>query len=248
VEEVAHTIRCASRRILSVEAGRFEELPQQPYARGLVATYATLVDLDAAALLRACGPSLGLDGGAPTHGIFPRPPSERFNWRDWTVPLTLAGALALFLLARTALTPEPAPLPGPAVVPAEQPLPPVQAPPATEAPANPEPAPAPAAAPGVRVLLRSEGSTWVDVAVDGVDAKRIEVGPGQNLELSARERLALSLGDAGVVRVRVDDRELGFIGFKGEMKTGIVFTAAKPQAGRPGAERRDSGARAPAED
>jgi hypothetical protein len=49
------------------------------------------------------------------------------------------------------------------------------------------------------------------------------------LELTARERLSLSLGDAGVVRVRVGERELGFIGDKAR-PDGMVFVAPKPSA------------------
>ena len=60
--------------------------------------------------------------------------------------------------------------------------------------------------------------------------RRYELGPGQALELVARERLSLSLGDAGVVRVRIGERELGFVGDKGETRTGMSFVAQKPPA------------------
>ena len=51
-----------------------------------------------------------------------------------------------------------------------------------------------------------------------------------------RARDSISLGDAGVLWLRVNERELGFIGDKGEMKIGLSFTATKipPPAG-PGA-------------
>jgi hypothetical protein len=80
----------------------------------------------------------------------------------------------------------------------------------------------------VRVVVRSEGTTWVEAAPDGGDQRRYELGPGQSLEITARERLSMSLGDAGVIRVNVNGRELGYIGFKGEQKSGLLFTASKP--------------------
>jgi hypothetical protein len=62
--------------------------------------------------------------------------------------------------------------------------------------------------------------------------RRYDLGPGELLELAARERLTVSLGDAGVVRVRVGERELGFVGDKGETRTGMTFVAPRaPGAG-----------------
>ena len=91
------------------------------------------------------------------------------------------------------------------------------------------------ATPGVRVMLRCEGTTWAEATPDGGQQRRYELGPGQNLVITAREKLSLSLGDAGVLRLRVNERELGFIGDKGEMKIGLSFTAAKPPPAGPSA-------------
>jgi hypothetical protein len=97
-----------------------------------------------------------------------------------------------------------------------------------------------AGCPGVAVELRSEGSTWVDVAADDGEQRRQELRPGQNLSLQARRRLALALGDAGAVRVSVNGRDLGFIGDRGEIRVGIVFEAppvAAAAKGRPAANQ-----------
>jgi transcriptional regulator with XRE-family HTH domain len=225
VEDVGRTMRCGPRRVLAVEEGRFEELPPHPYARGLIAAYANLVGVDADALLRACGPAGGLQEREGRGGFF-RPAPERQSWRDWTVPLVLAGAVAAFVAARSALVPAPARLEAPAVSSA-LPGPPVPADPAPE-PETLSPARTAAVvpeSPGVRVLIRSEGKTWVEVEQDGGHRQRHELGPGENLEIGARGRLDLVLGDAGAMRLTVNGRELGFIGAKGELKAGISFTA-----------------------
>lgn len=235
VEDVGRCIRCGPQRICAVEEGRFDELPPHPYARGLIATYANLVGLDAAALLRACGPDC-IPGGGEGKGIFLRPQSERRSWREWTIPIVLAWFVVFYVVARQALVPAPMPLEAP-VSPASNP--PVAADPTPEA-ATAMPARTVSVAPeapGVLVLIRSEGKTWIEAAPDGVDRQRHDLGPGDNLEVGARERLDLVLGDAGAVRLTVNGREIGFIGSKGEMKAGVSFKAPKTPAAGAGARR-----------
>jgi hypothetical protein len=142
------------------------------------------------------------------------------------VPFALAAVVASIVIARAVFTPAPIQLEAPApAVPApliRQAEAPAETPPSTGRPSEET-----VATPGVRVMLRCEGTTWVEAIPDGGQQRRYELGPGQNLVLTARERLALSLGDAGVLRLRVNERELGFIGDKGEMKIGLSFTASK---------------------
>ena len=228
-EEVGLAIRVGARHVQAVEEGRFGDLPPQPYARGLVSAYATLLGLEPEELLRACGPALAGEASGQRDRIFRYPIRERFIWREWAVPFALAAAVAAIVIGRAVLTPAPielaVPVSGPtaAARPVQQAAALVDAPVATAPPSD-----EPVAAPGVRVLLRCEGTTWAEASADGAEPRRYELGPGQNLEVTARERLSLSLGDAGVVRIKVNDRELGFIGYKGETKTGLSFTAAKP--------------------
>lgn len=161
-------------------------------------------------------------------GILRHPAREIFIWREWAVPFALAAVVASIVIARAVLAPAPlvlnVPVAAPAAVarPVQQGTGLVEAPPASAQ--QPE---APAAAPGVRVMLRCEGTTWAEVTPDGGEQRRYELGPGQNLAITARERLSLSIGDAGLIRLNVNERELGFIGDKGETKTGLSFTAAR---------------------
>ena len=144
------------------------------------------------------------------------------------MPFALAAGVASIVIARAVFTPAP--------IHFESPAPAVLAPPVrqAEAPANAppsmgQPSGETVATPGVRVMLRCEGTTWAEATPDGGPQRRYELGPGQNLVITAREKLSLSLGDAGVLRLSVNDRELGFIGDKGEMKIGLSFTAPKPR-------------------
>lgn len=228
LEQVGVAIRVAERQVLAVEEGRVADLPPQPYARGLVCAYASLLGLEPEELLRACGTALAGDASGRSARIFRYPVRERLIWREWAVPLALAAGVATIVIARAALTPPlvelSAPVPETAAV--ARPVRPAAVA-ADPAPSAAQVAEEPAAAPGVRVLLRCEGTTWAEAAADGAEPRRHELGPGQILEITAREKLSLSLGDAGVVRLGVNGRELGFIGYKGETKLGLSFAAVK---------------------
>lgn len=228
LEEVGLAIRVGARHVLALEEGRYADLPPQPYARGLVSAYATLLGLEPEELLRVCGPALVGEGSGRLTSIFRHPVRERFVWREWAVPFVLAAAVVSIVIARAVLTPAPIALDIPVSEPVVITRPVQQAAALADAPpAIGQPFEAPVASPGVRVLLRCEGTTWAEASPDGAEQRRYELGPGQNLVITARERLSLSLGDAGVIRLRVNERELGFIGYKSETKTGLLFTAAK---------------------
>jgi hypothetical protein len=228
-EEVGEAIRFGTRQIVAVEEGRFSDLPPQPYARGLVSAYANLVGIAPEELLRFCGPAFSGEAGDQRTSVFRFPARDRFSWREWTVPFALAAAVGVLVIARAVLEPAPEVLSVPVTIPAWRlrPIPEATSPADISSPPA-DAAEEPAAVPGVRVIVRSEGTTWAEATPDGADQRRYELGPGQSLEITARERLSMSLGDAGVVRVNVNGRELGYIGFKGELKSGLLFTAPKP--------------------
>lgn len=247
-DQVGQAIRVAPRHVQAIEEGRIADLPPQPYPRGLVSAYASLVGLEPEQLLKACGPALAVEGRGRGKSVFRYPARKQFVWREWTVPFALAVAVVTFVVARAVLAPEPVPIEAPVAAPAAAPATaPAATPQPDEEPAAIVDAPPPAvpvaeeqvAAPGVRVVLRSEGTTWAEAAADGGEQRRYELGPGQNLELTARGQLSLSLGDAGVIRLNINQREVGFIGYKGETKTGLSFAAPKPSPAVPPAAAGD---------
>jgi len=228
-EAVGLTLRVAERHVLAVEEGRFADLPPRPYARGLVSSYATLLGFEPEELLRVCGPARA--GESPN--IFRYPLRDKFIWREWAVPFAFAAVVAAIVIARAVLTPAPIDLEVSAPVVIPRPLRKVEALPDVPSPVAQQ-AEEPVAVPGVRVTLQCEGTTWAEAASDGGPPQRYDLGPGQRLAITAREKLSLSLGDAGVLRLRVNGRELGFIGNKGEEKIGLSFGASpRPTAAAP---------------
>lgn len=168
-------------------------------------------------------------------GITIYPDREGFVWREWAVPVTLAATVVTIVIARAVLTPAPIVLNAPIAAPGTAARPVQQV--AVLANSSPQPSlpiAEPVTAPGVQVVIRSEGTTWVEASPDGAEQRRYELGPGENLVLAARERISLSLGDAGLIRLKVNDRELGFIGDKGEEKNGLSFAVFRtPPAAAP---------------
>lgn len=232
--DVAAALRFAERHVRAAESDRFADLPPQPYGRGLLASYAVLVGLDPAEVLRLWRKAASEDASAARRRIFREPHRDRTTWRDWTVPIGFGVALVLLAAVRGSMTTVPAPLPDPpppAARPEPSPPAPVSVAPAEAGPAESVPAP------GVRLLLRAERETWAEAAIDGGDRVRHDLAPGENLLLAAGDRVRLTLGDAGVVRLRVNERELGFVGLKGERKESLLFQALRgtPPGTPPGA-------------
>jgi hypothetical protein len=89
---------------------------------------------------------------------------------------------------------------------------------------SPPPGPSSAAV-GVRLLLTAEGSTWVSAQRDKGEVEEWTLRGGEARELTAGRQITLSIGNAGAVRITFNERELGFIGLKGQVKRGLLFTA-----------------------
>lgn len=86
--------------------------------------------------------------------------------------------------------------------------------------------PAPSSSPaGVRLILAAEASTWVAVRRDGGEIEEWTLRRGDTRELRAVEEILLSLGNAGAVRITYNEREMGFIGQKGQVKRDLIFIA-----------------------
>lgn len=257
VADVAREIRVGSRQIEAIENGRYQALPPHPYVKGFLGAYSEYLNLDPVEVFRLYEAAVGQTAPEKNPArprLFRYPEEEKFHWRDWTIPITLAVGAGVFLVSRAFLLPGQTPLPElsslptPAVVMA--PVAPAINP--EGMPAAGAPASEPAIETNVKLLFKSEGDTWVTAAADGGEEKRYPVRPGQNLELRAREKLGVALGDAGLIRITCNDRELGFIGLKGETKSGLLFVApkAKPAMKKtgPGAGETERGRAAPAGD
>lgn len=212
----------------ALEENEFDKLPPPIYVSGYLATFARAHDLSTEDLRgrfeRAYESFRRMKDEEPgtIFGIF-SPPGEKFQWRDWSVPMGLAAVVVLFSLLSPLLPREE---PGLAVV---EEAPPSTPPPA-DRPAERESLPPPAFnEAGVRVVLSAEAVTRVTASLDGGKTEEWTMQAGETRYLAASKDVVVSLGNAGVVRLNYNGRELGFIGGKGEMKRGVRFVAGRDQ-------------------
>ncbi len=103
-----------------------------------------------------------------------------------------------------------------------------------EAPAHapaPRPAPSPATrpdAPAVLLVLEFEEASWLEVRVDGLVAEPGTVIPaGGSRSYSAKERVAVRLGNAGGVRVVLNGEDLGRAGANNQV-VGLMYGSDGP--------------------
>ena len=233
LDEMARTALVPVHYLEALEEEDFSGLPPRIYVRGYLDALSRKLSISTDEVHRLYDEAVrersrsGKEGGA-IFALF-RPQGERFHWRDWLVPLLLCLAAGTFLTARWLGGGERAVM--------EPPLspPPLQAgaagrPEAEDAEPPREilrPGAETLSAGGVNVLVRGEATTWVSAERDGGEAEEFAVRAGETLALSAREKILLSLGNAGAVRLVYNGREIGFIGHKGEVRRNLVFTPSE---------------------
>ena len=214
----------------ALEENDFEKLPPTIYVRGYLATFARAHGLSSHELRERFESAfrehrrVREEASASIFGLF-SPPGEKFQWRDWSVPIGLALALLAFSLVSQYL---PGEVQETGTAGEESPPPPREE---ARSPQLRAAAPANAAfeeAP-VRVMLRAEEVTRVSIAIDGGGTDEWSLQAGETRYLAAEGEIVLTLGNAGAVRLNYNGRELGFIGDKGEVKRAVRFVAEKKE-------------------
>jgi cytoskeleton protein RodZ len=81
---------------------------------------------------------------------------------------------------------------------------------------------------GVNLVLNVKSDrSWMRVIVDGDPAFQGEVPAGQSKNFEARDKIAVTLGNAGVVEVLLNEQNLGFLGGEGA----VVYREFTPPQG-----------------
>jgi cytoskeleton protein RodZ len=217
VEEAAWRTRIRPEYLRALEAGRFAALGPTGFVHAHLRTYARFLGLDAGALLAAY---------VDRHGEALPSAVERLHERERAAtrprkPRWLAAALAstavLVAAAVSGVVRGPGPR-GPATTLPDLPPPVARSGAAVAAPTPPR----------VTVLVTLTGRSWLRVLVDGTVAFEGSLGAGDSRTFVGRERVEVALGNAGVVRLAVDGRELGSPG------RGAWRGAFSPQGASPG--------------
>jgi cytoskeletal protein RodZ len=220
LRDIADRTKISLRYLEAMEEDRFDVLPAPIFAKGFLREYARYVGLSPDEVvnhwLSVQGPQELEEGKAKEETRAGRERSRRTRGWTWGIFLLLAGVLLLALVAvfaylaqkrRDSSTAEPPP---PIAAPAE-----TVAPAAAAAPQIPPPPDAPSAP--LEVSLDFTGTCWVEAVIDGKNRLSELRVQGESLPLEAKEKVVLTLGNAGAVDVQVNGYPFDLGKQKGEV-------------------------------
>ncbi|OGW61353.1 MAG: hypothetical protein A2V83_00540 [Nitrospirae bacterium RBG_16_64_22] len=225
-----------------LESGEIHKLPGEVFVRGFARAYASALGMD----FRSIQGDLKGDLEAVFRGgSAGRSSEEGWEYKDpwwkallrmprWLGGLFLSGVGFLVFLYTVGLTVGPDaprqvsrdPVPVPAVTAGVPVIGPrtveLKAYPVSSAGQNAVPAGRPPET--VSLVLKAVEDTWLMVRVDNQASREVLLKRGESIRWDAREKVLLTLGNAGGVRVTFQDRSIEPLGRLGEVKKGILFT------------------------
>lgn len=220
-DDIAEATKISDRRLEDLENDRFELLPPPVFVKGFIRAYCRHVDLDEKELVRVYEEALKSKGlGHPEQKL------GREKKSAGGIYLALAlTAVVIALAYYWHSSPAPREVPAPSVV-TEQPLKESEilpAPPEIEEPRQEEPAPPPVpVAQPVAMVVKCHSTTWLEVTIDNGLPTEVTLVPGDEINWEGKERIELSLGNAGGVSLRVNGMQLRPFGKPKEV-VGLVF-------------------------
>jgi cytoskeleton protein RodZ len=252
LEEAAARTRILPQYLKAVEDNNYAKLPDEVFAKGFVRSYARLLGLDEATVIRQFDESGGQfyakrnERESLKQKLEEEERRKKVN-RNIVVGVVSAVLLILFvIMGRDRDRPEPRPVPIDPVPAASVPAPVPESPRAESAAPAGDPFPRSVAGqPEVERnfsgVLPLEGVVpdekkklivdveaiercWVKVQADHASAQEVMLNAGDRTRWKAQERLTLTLGNAGGVRVSLNGKLQGPFGGRGQVVREIVFT------------------------
>ncbi len=218
LREIADGTKISVRFLQALEDDRVEVLPGGLFPRAFVKQYALFLGLD---VERTVADFVAVHGEAPPERRAAPPPARRIRVSLGQVFLAAVAVLAIALTFRRGgeaerARPEPTPTPvaaAPAVLPTDRVYP------------SPTVAPVSAAAGDSLVLtMTAQQDCWVEVRADGETVVNRVLAEGESQTFEARGEIVLSVGNAGGLSIRVNDRPALPLGRSGEVRKNIVIT------------------------
>jgi transcriptional regulator with XRE-family HTH domain len=229
LQQISEETRIGVRFLQALEDDRLEVIPGEFYRRSYLRAYARYLGLDEDRALnvydfsRREKPASGETESGPGVGLaFP-------PWLKWAGAAAIIGIPLLLLLrampASTGGTDALEPYSGERPVARVKTLP--QAPPPARVEISPAPFPvesSPAPEAGLRLLLSVEESCWLEIEADGEVVVSGLKDQGFRKEVRAARELRLWLGNAGGVRVFLNDQEAVPLGRPGQVRKDLTIT------------------------
>jgi len=211
VEEAAWRTRIRPEYLRALEDERFDACGHLAHARSHLHSYARFLGLDANALVRDYSEQIQHAEPSSIEKLNERVKEEKRppkpNW-------LIAGAVAAVLLIAASLTGI-VRGPGPRTEPSGNALPtlPGASQPSASAPAVAAAAPAN----GITLVVVAQGRSWVRVVSDGTLVFEGTITPGASKTFTGTDAVDLTVGNAGVVRLILNGRDLGAPGKAGDV-------------------------------
>lgn len=218
LNQIAIETRISTRFLMAIENEEFNLLPGGIFNRGFIRTYAQRVGLDPEQAVA------DYERVADYHEPAAEPMramSARAKPKDRNLYPVAVGALLLLIVIfyvatrQTTTTPLSQPAPPPPPVPAA--APPTTPPQTTSAAAEPEPATPSKEALAVDIEAREP--TWIKVTKDGNNVVPGEIlQPGMTRRFTAQNSIDLIIGNAGGLKIKVNDQEIKRLGKSGQVR------------------------------
>ncbi|WP_448561208.1 helix-turn-helix domain-containing protein [Trichothermofontia sp.] len=224
LEEVSAHTRIQTRLLRALEAGDVAELPEPIYVQGFLRQYATLLelaDLDLSELDLAPR----LTKTAPVRGEVGSPLRPFHLYVTYFALILGAIAVLSYVLRPSNSSHSVAPAPSPTSVT------PTPATPSSPVAVSPSPPVTPKPT-ELRVQVELTGQSWLQVVADGQVVFEGILNPGATETWTAQQTLVLAAGNAGEVRVRVNDGSPQPLGQPGEVKE-VTLTLDNPTLPNP---------------
>jgi transcriptional regulator with XRE-family HTH domain len=219
LREIAEGTKISVRFLQALEEDRIDVLPGGLFPRAFVRQYALYLGLDPE---RATADFVSAHGEEPAER---RPhaaaPPRRARMSLGQLFFAAVAILAIALTFRRGgaperARPEPTPTPvvaAPAVLPTDRVYPSPSLAPVSETPSD-----------GLVLTMRAQQDCWVEVRADGETVINRVLAEGESQTLEARGEIVLSVGNAGGLSIRVNDRPALPLGRSGEVRKNIVIT------------------------
>ena len=216
LREIADGTKISVRFLQALEEDRVDVLPGGLFPRAFVKQYAVFLGLDGD---KAVADFVTAHGEIPPERKASYSPPRRSPVSLGQVFLAAVAVLAVALTFRRGserARPEPKPAPvaaAAAVLPTDRVYP------------SPSLAPTSTATGDSLVLtMTAEQDCWVEVSADGETVINRVLAEGESQTLEARGEIVLSVGNAGGLSIRVNDRPALPLGRSGEVRKNIVIT------------------------
>ena len=213
LREIADGTKISVRFLQALEEDRVEALPGGLFPRAFARQYALFLGLDAE---RIVADFVSANGETTPERRPVAPPLERRS------PLPLGhiflGAIAVLAVALTLRnrgpearpSPSPTPQASPVVLPTDR--------------VYPSPTRAEGSSDSLVLTVTAQADCWVEVRADGATVVNRVLAQGESQTFEADGEIVLSVGNAGGLSIRVNDRPALPLGRSGEVRKNIVIT------------------------